>query len=256
MKRPGVRRLGRRARFRIDNSPAELFMPHYFERKVELIDHHTIPVVYMTRKIYSQMWHIVDMAPREVGWLGIVERIPSGNFLIKEIFIVEQTVSAVETEMSEDGIAKLAQELMGRENGIDAANAIRFWGHSHVRMPAMPSGTDDLQMEKFREDGCPWFIRGILNKNGQMRFDIFLWETGVKITDAAWTMFDEVDGAYREEIAAQFKAKVTVRKPPPLPQLPLEASHASYYRLHHGQEGGEIIIPGNAENEEEGTHVG
>lgn len=195
-----------------DPQPARLFIPHSFANRVEFIDDDP-PMVYMTRDAFSRMWHFVDIADEEVGWLGTVRLTPYGNFLIEEVFLLEQEVSAAQTEISEDGIAKLVQELIEtRQDGVDVANAIRFWGHSHVRMGTSPSGQDEAQMRHFQQNDCPWFVRGILNKLGRMQFDIFLWDSGVKITDAPWAIYDEfVDQSRRVEIEADFKAKVTAR---------------------------------------------
>lgn len=192
--------------------PAPLFMPHLFTNTIQFIDAHP-PMVYMTRDAFSRMWHFVDIADEEVGWLGTVKKTPYGNFLIEEVFLLDQEVSASQTEISEEGIAQLAEELITtRADGVDVANRIRFWGHSHVRMDTFPSGQDEAQMRHFEQNECPWFIRGILNKLGRMQFDIFLWEVGVKITDASWAIYDEhFDQRSRAQIEAEFKAKVTRR---------------------------------------------
>src|SRR3989344_5541461 len=195
-----------------DPKPARLFMPHSFANQVEFIDGGP-PMVYMTRDAFSRMWHFVDIADEEVGWLGTVRQTRYGNFLIEEVFLLEQEVSAAQTEISEDGIAKLAQELIEtRPDGVDVANSIHFWGHSHVRMGTSPSGQDETQMRHFQQNDCPWFVRGILNKLGRMQFDIFLWDAGVKITDAPWAIYDEfVDQSRRAEMGADFKAKGAAR---------------------------------------------
>lgn len=210
MKKP--RRVPRVRVVNSDPQPARLFMPHTFANQVEFIGGGS-PMVYMTRDAFSRMWHIVDIADDEVGWLGTVRQTQYGNFLIEEVFLLEQEVSAAQTEISGDGIAKFVQELIEtREDGVEVANTIRFWGHSHVRMSTSPSGQDDAQMRHFEQNDCPWFVRGILNKQGRMQFDIFLWDAGVKITDAPWAIFDEfVDQSRRAEIEADFKAKVTAR---------------------------------------------
>jgi hypothetical protein len=193
--------------------PARLFVPHNFENKVTFIDRQP-PMVYLTRDVFSRMWHFVDIANMEVGWLGSVQKTQYGNYLIDEVFLLEQEVSSAQTEMSAGGIAELAQELIStRADGMEVANRIRFWGHSHVRMATTASGQDDAQMREFRQDECPWFVRGILNKLGRMQFDIYLWDIGVQIADAPWAIYDErVDPSRRAEIEAEYAAKVTVRR--------------------------------------------
>jgi len=187
---------------------ADPFVPHGFGQKVELLG--ALPRVLVTRAAYSRMWHFVDIADKEVGWLGTAERLPSGDFLIGEVFLLKQEVHATTTEISEDGIAELASELMSsRADGLDVVNKIRFWGHSHVRMGTSPSGQDESQMSLFRENQCDWFIRGILNKAGRMEFTIFMWDVGIKIVDAQWALYEPVDERTRSEIEAEFVAKVS-----------------------------------------------
>ena len=197
---------------------ADPFVPHGFAQKVELLG--ALPRVLVTREVYSRMWHFVDIANGEVGWLGAVEKLPSGDFFISEVFLLKQEVSAVTTEMSADGVAELAEELLStRNDGVEIVNKLMFWGHSHVRMGTSPSGQDETQMELFRSNGCPWFIRGILNKLGRMEFTIFCWETGMKIVDACWALYEPVDEGMRSEVEAEFAAKVSELRFP-LPTTP------------------------------------
>lgn len=187
---------------------ADPFVPHGFERKVELLG--ALPRVLVTRAAYSRMWHYVDIADKEVGWLGTAERLPTGDFLIGEVFLLKQEVHATTTEISAEGVAEFAQELIEtRKDGVEVANSIRFWGHSHVRMGTSPSGQDESQMQLFKENDCPWFIRGILNKNGRMEFTIFMWDVGIKIVDAQWALYEPVSTKERSEVEAEFKAKVS-----------------------------------------------
>ncbi len=191
--------------------PALMFRPHYFDNKVEVIRQQP-RAVFVTRQAYSDMWHFVDIADMEVGWLGTVRVLPSGSLLIEEVFLLKQEVSAAQTEISEEGIALLANDLIqSREDGVDVANRIRFWGHSHVNMGTSPSQQDEDQMKLFEDNECPWFIRGILNKLGRMEFDIFLFENGVVVRDVPWAVYETVDHTSRGRIQAEFTEKVEER---------------------------------------------
>ncbi|MDP1690150.1 MAG: hypothetical protein Q8L52_03045 [bacterium] len=217
-----LKRVGRgRAVRRIKSPPvpAQPFVQHSFEKKIEFVGG-GIPMVLITREAYSRMWHYVDIAPKEVGWLGTVRVTPYGNYLIEEVFLPEQEVSFTETELSGEGQAQLAQDLIDtRPDGVEVANRLRFWGHSHVKMGTSPSPEDNKQMTKFRENGCPWFIRGILNKLGRMEFTIFLWGAGVKIVDAPWAICENIDQSMRAGIETEFKKKVSEKTYPPVGPL-------------------------------------
>ncbi|HYD93183.1 MAG TPA: hypothetical protein VEB18_01855 [Candidatus Paceibacterota bacterium] len=201
----------KRTKKRAVANAARPFAAHAFEQRVEFLGRQ--PTIFVEREAYDRMYHIVDIADEEVGWLGTVERLPEGDFLIKEVFLLKQEVSPSQTELSEEGIALLYQELISTHpDGVDAANELRFWGHSHVRMGTSPSGQDNSQMGQFQENGCPWFIRGILNKLGRMEFTIYLWEAGVVIVDAAWSVCLAVDDSVRSELEEEFKEKVSSRR--------------------------------------------
>ena len=189
-------------------APAHPFAQHSFEKKIEFIGG-DLPTVYMTREVYSRIWHYVDIADEEVGWYGTVKVTQYGNYLIDNVFMGEQEVSATQTEISTEGLAKIGQEILDtRSDGIELVNRLFFWGHSHVRMGVFASGQDDKQMDEFRENECPWFVRGIFNKLGRIRFDIFLYQAGVKLTDVPWAIYEHVDESIRADIEKEMKAKV------------------------------------------------
>lgn len=187
---------------------ASAFCQHAFRKGVELLA--DLPSVLVSRAAYNRMWHFVDIADKEVGWLGTVSRLPGGDFLVEEVFLFKQQVAAATCEISADGLAEFATELLSsRPDGMEVINRLCFWGHSHVNMGTSPSGQDESQMSTFRESGHPFFVRGILNKQGRMEFTIFLYESGVKIVDAEWAIHEPVDESIRTEIEAEFKAKVS-----------------------------------------------
>jgi len=203
-------RTGRKRLAPVALASAQPFIQHVFGGRVEFLNGSKVPTVFMTREAYSRMYHYVDLALEEVSWLGTVRIMSCGNYLIEEVFLLEQTVSSAQTELSTDGQAILVQHLINtRSDGVEIANRLLFWGHSHVHMGTGPSGQDDQQVEQFRENGCPWFIRGIVNKKGRMEFTIFLYQAGLKIVDAPWAIYEPVDESIRAGIEAEFEEKVS-----------------------------------------------
>jgi hypothetical protein len=197
----------------ISNKPPEPALPfvqHAFDNKIECLFERPRAVL-ISREAYARMWHFVDIAEDEVGWLGTVERLQNGGFMIEEVFLLQQEVSSAQTEISEEGVALLAEELFTRPDGLELVNKLRFWGHSHVMMGTSPSFQDDKQMDLFRDNGCEWFIRAILNKRGRMEIDIYFFESGVMFKDVPWIIYQPVDQEMREEIRAEFSEKVTKR---------------------------------------------
>jgi hypothetical protein len=171
--------------------PDRPLKPHYAHPRAELIFTPPAPTVYVSPVAYMVMCLIVELAPKEVGWLGTVSKRPDGNFMIEEVFLVEQEVTSVETELSADGCAKLVMELLeGGEPGLERANKLRFWGHSHVRMGTSPSGTDELTMKHFASEGHEFYVRGIFNKLGRSTFDVYYFDKGYRILDVPWAVMD------------------------------------------------------------------
>ena len=186
---------------------AKMFSPHNFKTTVKFSE--GLPSIVITEKAFNTMWHIVDQSSEEVGWLGIVNR-EGSMFFIEEILLFEQEVSAGTCEISPDGLAKVTEELIAAHpDDPELLNKIRFWGHSHVNMGTSSSTQDDDQMEEFAENGCEYFIRAILNKNGRMEFTVFLYEEGIEFSDCEWSVCVSKDDELGKEVAKELEEKVT-----------------------------------------------
>jgi hypothetical protein len=126
------------------------------------------PTVYYTQEVLLAIQYIVAKSTKEVGWLGLVEEGP-GYYVIREIFVPEQKVTAVTTEIEPDAMIALTLKLLAE--GKDPS-MLRYWGHSHVNMGVTPSTTDENQVEEYLEH-ADWFIRGIYNKAGASKVDVY-----------------------------------------------------------------------------------
>lgn len=148
----------------------------------------------------------------EIGWLGMVTR-NGDEFEIDRILLPKQRVHAATTEITPEGLSELMSELL--DGGMTAAESsrIRLWGHSHVNMGVSPSGQDNEQMRIFTnnidESGeNPFFVRVIANKKGEYQFSIFLYDIGICLIDAPWSIKRQETG--REEFwTSQIKEKVS-----------------------------------------------
>lgn len=175
--------------------PEGPFKPHYANTRAELIFDPPAPTVYMTPDAYKRMCLYVELAPKEVGWLGTVSKRPNGDFLIEEVFLVEQEVTSVETELSVEGTEKLVLELLeDGDPGLEKSNKLHFWGHSHVRMGTSPSGTDESTMQRFAREGHEYYLRGIFNKLGRGCFDVYYYQLGYRLLDVPWAVMDPATG--------------------------------------------------------------
>jgi hypothetical protein len=193
------------------DEPATPFRPGAF--KTEVVYSDRIPMILITPEAYNDMFVLIDEARTEVSWLGAVQRL-GDDFLIHEVFLPEQECTSSTTEMTEEGLTKLATELLERPDGMELWNSVRFWGHSHVRMDVFASGPDNDQMSLFKEQvKDDWFIRGIFNKDGSAKFWLFHLSSGIVINDVPWSIYSPVvDDERREAWRAQLKDKITHRR--------------------------------------------
>jgi len=164
------------------------------------------PLILISKQAAYDMMFYVEHSPDEVGWLGSVAR--SGwTFLIEKIYLPGQDVHATTTEMTEADQDVLYRYVID-QYGDDEYNKLRFWGHSHVNMGVMPSGQDDKQVGDFAEAVTDFYIRGILNKKGEARFDLYCFEDGLEVQDATYAIAEDRDPARDEELAAILKEAV------------------------------------------------
>lgn len=161
------------------------------------------PRIIVNKKALDMMEIIVERCKLEVGWLGTVSKINESTFHIEEVFLPEQEVSAASTDLMEDGMAKLVEKLLA-EGRDDAVSKLRFWGHSHVNMGISPSTTDDSTMKEFEENGCEFFVRAIMNKRGEAKFDLYDYKRGISYINISWS----VETPRSEELETEIKKLV------------------------------------------------
>lgn len=195
------------------NVPARPFQGHDFRSSVRVLDGSPVRIL-LTEEVHQKMFYIVDESPEEVSWLGSVVR-NNMEFLIDEIFLFVQKVHGAQTRLDEEDVGRFFTELLERPDGVEKANRIRAWMHSHVTASTSPSGTygpgcygDLAQMHSFGQ-GAEYFIMGIGNKYGELRFDIFFYTLGIKIEDVAWEVVVAEDAEMRKCVKAELQEKVT-----------------------------------------------
>ena len=187
------------------------FAPHTFQTEVRMgrsRDGVRVPRIVLAEQAYDKTVHFVDIAPEEVGWLGTVEQLRDGRYLIKDMWLFEQAVHGTTTRIDPDGLAQFMEAHRGTPEGDDIWENTRFWGHSHVNMDVFPSMRDDDQMEEFRTCGQEYFIRGIHNKRGKIKFDFYDFQHGIVFIDVPWEKLDTVDPQMRDEIQEEFDENV------------------------------------------------
>lgn len=194
-----------------------MFAPHTFATTVT-----GCPKVILTKQAYHDMAILVQEVSTEVGWLATVRK-EGNSFIVERVFVPKQEVGAATAEITGEGVAELCEELLADPNGMELINSLRFWGHSHVNMGTGPSGQDDTQMALFRENGCEWFVRGILNKHRKAQFDVYYFALGFTFLDVAWELEGAEDDTRRTFWKTQIENKVSPIRYAPLP--PYKSAH-------------------------------
>ena len=145
----------------------------------------TMPKIIFEPKAWAQMEYIVAQCQKEVGWFTLQTYDSKANtFTVYDVILPEQEVTAVETAISGTDLGKAAYEVI--QKGGDTTH-IYGWFHSHVNMGVSPSGQDETQVEEFLEDlvdtpEIPAFIRGIMNKQGDIKLDVYYMHHGIAYT--------------------------------------------------------------------------
>ena len=160
----------------------------------------------------EKMHNYIQLCPEEIGWLGTVN-VVNDTYVIEDVLLFKQEVTAATTEIDENSLAQIVNDILvnNPEHGMAIANSLRFWGHSHVNMGVNPSGQDDAQMRVFNTQGVDYFIRGIGNKAGNLRFDIYHYTKGIAYMDVEWTVVQSTDTAMKEAIKTEILEKVVKR---------------------------------------------
>lgn len=173
------------------------------------------PAVYFTREAWVKQCHLVDKCPKEVGWFAMVDHDPEDNsFTITELVIPKQEVSAAETNIGKDDLADAALELM--EQGKDTSK-LYAWFHSHVNMGVSPSGQDEYQVENYLEDlvdepAVPAFIRGIQNKRGDLKIDVYFIHHGIAYQNIEAQVLYDDDPQWYKDVEEEIKTKIREQK--------------------------------------------
>lgn len=152
--------------------------------KVTVITKPYTPIVEYTPLAMHKIRHLVRKCSKEVGWFGSVSASEGEGykyFLIEDIYVPIQSVTGTETDVKAEDLIKLYEEI--EASGVDLSTVF-YWGHSHVDMAPTPSGQDESQLLEYGE-AYPVFLRGIYNKAGVERMDVFDFGNNLR--------FDEVD---------------------------------------------------------------
>lgn len=140
-------------------SVADLFRAKY-------ADHPKCTVAF-TPDAYLKMQTLARQCTTEIAAHGVVEKLDAQRYLIKDILVYPQKVTAA-TVAATDDYGPWLMELPD-----DTFNHLRFQWHSHVNMNTSPSGVDDNWYETLLKDVEDFYIFMITNKRNEYFVNVY-----------------------------------------------------------------------------------
>ena len=167
----------------------------------------THPTIYINYTALAKMKQYVDNCSKEIGWLGKSIKNEDGSYTIEDVYLIQQEVTGVTTELDENAMMEFFQQIRS-EKGIEEVQKIRVWGHSHVDMAVFASSQDNETFEEYYRD-CNYFIRIIANKKSKMKIDLADKEAGLIYNNLPWFVKypDTIEALIKEydEVEAHLK---------------------------------------------------
>ena len=154
--------------------------------------------VYFSEIAWMKITTLLREFNKEVAWHATAYRIPGDNdeYLIKDILVYPQTVTASTVDMDVEKYAQWLQEnIMAGDERFDH---IRCQMHSHVNMGVFASGTDTQHQEEIlgQLGDNDFYIFMIWNKSLNVYMRIFDMQKNIlfETTDCEWAVLEDVVG--------------------------------------------------------------
>ena len=158
--------------------------------KMETIKCETKPKIIISTTAGLKMSELVRNCDGEVGWHGFVERPNKNTFIIKDIVVYPQTVTATTVDTDEAEYAVWLSQISTPD-----LKTMRFQGHSHVNMSCTPSGRDTDLFNKYlnslKQDD--YYIFFICNKRGEINAFLYDLKTNTKYVKEDLEIVRETD---------------------------------------------------------------
>lgn len=171
-------------------------------------------------EVHTKIMRWVNTGTDEVSGFGRVIRTETGLEVVSA-YLLDQEVGGAHTDIDGASLAKLMYDTRKDEGEL------RYWWHSHVKMPVFWSGQDTATIKELGSHG--WILASVFNQNWESRTAL-CYKTASEFGDSQ-SIADELElqilTVQDEELIAawdaEYKAKVRQRKyaTQPTPQAPL-----------------------------------
>jgi len=132
--------------------------------------------------IYERMMSYIRIAtPNEITGLGIIDKIESTSgtdFIVKEIFLPEQIASPIHCELKAEAMINIMNDLLEREDDINANAHLCFHWHSHGESATFWSQIDEDDIRRWKGH---YLVSLVTNTQGDLlaRLDILNPDIGI-----------------------------------------------------------------------------
>lgn len=153
------------------------------------------PTVYITPNAYIKMRLLVDKCDKEVGWYGIVNKMPGleASYIIEDIIVYPQRVTGATVEQDDNEIFNFEMSLT-----TEQVNHKRFHGHSHVNMGTGPSGVDENFYQDLLTQVTDYYIITITNKRNEYTTRFYDIANNILYTDVPIQLMQEDGTLYSD----------------------------------------------------------
>jgi hypothetical protein len=171
-------------------------------------------MILIDSKAYSKLRHFIELSNSdEVSFLGLTDEIKEGSqikaLLVSDIFLLDQTVTEIETTLANKSVADLMIELAS--TGIDVSR-LKCWIHSHARLKTFWSETDD-QCCAMLANGS-YSVSIVTNARGDIlsRIDVYI-PCHTVLNEVKTQVHYPLSEEFQELYTAEFKSKVKRIRP-------------------------------------------
>lgn len=124
----------------------------------------TKPELHIPKEVYDKVMYWVKKADFEVSGFGtVVYDEKAGAFTVLDACLLEQEGGAAHTDIDATALSRLMYHV--HKEKIEGE--LKWWWHSHVKMPTFWSGTDKSTIEDLGRQG--WCVATVFNQMEDMR---------------------------------------------------------------------------------------
>lgn len=175
------------------------------------------PTILIENDVYRKVMYWVNKSQYEVSGLGLVKVEKDGVLRVTSAILLPQKNGSAHTDIEAEDVNKALFQLRESEGDL------RWWWHSHVKMPVFWSGTDHDTIKKVGEGG--WFAATVFNQNKEVKScyygsqgtqtpwgsePLFIDDLSTKLTDLDIDDTKAWDEEYEKNVVTTYQAPVVV----------------------------------------------